>query len=162
MDQLAVRCHRQRRQRHRPMPQQRACAEDQRYAAARSQVLPQTLVKDALTPSDSSRDPVWSLRKSLFNDESEVFSSLADLRPRSEGFSCSFSVPAKSTSVRAPMLLGIIPPSLTSDAGFCTNKWTTACDLDEFMLQDEIPAVRLTAASCSRLKHVSMHPTRTI
>lgn len=70
--------------------------------------------------SDSSSVFVCSLRSNLFNDESEVFNTRADFRPCSEGFSCSFSVPARSTSVSAPMLLLTPPPSppLSTSAGF--------------------------------------------
>mmetsp|Transcript_46437 Transcript_46437/g.120118 ORF Transcript_46437/g.120118 Transcript_46437/m.120118 type:complete len:298 (-) Transcript_46437:515-1408(-) len=121
--------------------------------------------------SDSSSVPVCSLRSSRFSDESDVFRSLADLRPCSEGFSCSFSVPAKSTRVSAPMLV-LRPPSgskcmgvpnvAAAAPGFCTKMWTTAWEREELALQDETPAVRRARASCRRLRQMSAFATRTI
>lgn len=115
--------------------------------------------------SDSSRVLVCSLRNSRFKDESEVFSNRADFRPCTEGFSCSFSAPAKSTRVRAPMLLLLMPPSPPpppTSAGFCTKMWTMAWDLEELELQEEVPDVRFTRASWSKLVQVALLSTCTI
>mmetsp|Transcript_49604 Transcript_49604/g.146586 ORF Transcript_49604/g.146586 Transcript_49604/m.146586 type:complete len:219 (-) Transcript_49604:499-1155(-) len=118
--------------------------------------------------SDSSSAPVWSFRSSRFSEDSEVFSSLADLRPCSEGFSCSFSVPARSTRVRAPMLVLRPPPwssmgwPRSAAAGFCTKTWTTAWEREELALHEETPAVRFSRASCSRLRQMSASTARTI
>jgi hypothetical protein len=97
--------------------------------------------------SDSSRLLVCSFRNNLFNDERDVFNNRADFRPCTEGFSCSFSAPARSTRVRAPIVLLMPPPQPTSRDGFCTKMWTMAWDLDELELQDETPAERFTRAS---------------
>mmetsp|Transcript_116770 Transcript_116770/g.308492 ORF Transcript_116770/g.308492 Transcript_116770/m.308492 type:complete len:205 (+) Transcript_116770:466-1080(+) len=120
--------------------------------------------------SDSSRLPVCSLRSSRFRDDSDVFSSRADFFPCTEGFSCSFSVPARSTSVSAPMVLCVTPSGSwcpaglrgNPPAGFCTKRCTTAWDLDELGLQEETPSVRFARASWRRSRQVSTRVTRTI
>mmetsp|Transcript_45366 Transcript_45366/g.122283 ORF Transcript_45366/g.122283 Transcript_45366/m.122283 type:complete len:205 (-) Transcript_45366:408-1022(-) len=120
--------------------------------------------------SDSSRLPVCSLRSSRFRDDSDVFSSRADFFPCTEGFSCSFSVPARSTSVSAPMVLCVTPSGSwcpaglrgNPPAGFCTKRCTTAWDLDELGLHEDAPSVRLARASRRRSRQVSARRTRTI
>mmetsp|Transcript_61433 Transcript_61433/g.171532 ORF Transcript_61433/g.171532 Transcript_61433/m.171532 type:complete len:200 (+) Transcript_61433:751-1350(+) len=115
--------------------------------------------------SDSSRLPVCSLRSSRFRDDSDVFSSRADFFPCTEGFSCSFSVPARSTRVSAPTVLCEPPSGLwcgTPPVGFCTKRCTTAWDLDELALHEETPSVRFARASWRRSRQVSTRVTRTI
>mmetsp|Transcript_73725 Transcript_73725/g.140351 ORF Transcript_73725/g.140351 Transcript_73725/m.140351 type:complete len:204 (+) Transcript_73725:1092-1703(+) len=127
--------------------------------------------------SDSFKLFVCSLRSRRFKEESEMLRSRVDLRPWSEGFSYSFSAPARSTRVNAPTLTSsLAAPSrlasptvsmqfdceVTLATGFCTKICTIACDLDEEVLHEDVPVERFSQAVLNNSRQVDKQETWTI